>query len=62
MADRDMFDGFVEARSGRLLRTAYLLTHDWGLAEDLLQTVLAKAWFAWGRIESDPEAYVRGRW
>ncbi len=59
VADRESFDGFVEARSGRLLRTAFLLTRDWGLAEDLLQTVLAKAWFAWGRIETDPEAYVR---
>lgn len=59
MADRGTFDSFVEARSGRLLRTAYLLTRDWGTAEDLLQTVLAKAWFAWGRIETDPESYVR---
>jgi RNA polymerase sigma-70 factor (sigma-E family) len=52
------FDEFVAARSGRLLRTAYLLTRDQGLAEDLLQTALAKAWFAWSRID-DPEAYVR---
>jgi RNA polymerase sigma-70 factor (sigma-E family) len=59
MADRTTFDGFVEARSTRLLRTAFLLTRDWGLAEDLLQTVLTKAWFAWSRIETDPEAYVR---
>ena len=34
-----------------MLRTAYLLTHDHALAEDLLQTVLTKAWFAWDRIE-----------
>jgi RNA polymerase sigma-70 factor (sigma-E family) len=53
------FDEFVAARSGRLLRTAYLLTRDHGLAEDLLQTALAKAWFAWSRIDGDPEAYVR---
>lgn len=53
------FDDFVAARSGRLLRTAYLLTHDHALAEDLLQTALTKAWFAWGRIEGDPEPYVR---
>jgi len=59
MADRDGFDAFVTARSGRLLRTSFLLTRDWGTAEDLLQTVLANAWFAWGRIESDPEAYIR---
>ena len=53
------FDEFVVARSGALLRTAYLLTHDHALAEDLLQTALAKAWFAWGRVEDHPEAYVR---
>jgi RNA polymerase sigma-70 factor (sigma-E family) len=53
------FDEFVAARSTGLLRTAYLLTRDHALAEDLLQTALSKAWFAWSRIESDPEPYVR---
>ncbi|CAN5244955.1 SigE family RNA polymerase sigma factor [soil metagenome] len=53
------FDDFVAARSTALLRTAYLLTHDHGLAEDLLQTSLTKAWFAWSRISDSPEAYVR---
>jgi RNA polymerase sigma-70 factor (sigma-E family) len=53
------FDEFVVARSSGLLRTAYLLTHDHALAEDLLQTALTKAWFAWSRIESNHEAYVR---
>jgi len=53
------FDEFVVARSGRLLRTSYLLTRDHGLAEDLLQTALTKAWFAWSRIDGDPEGYVR---
>jgi RNA polymerase sigma-70 factor (sigma-E family) len=53
------FDDFVAARSRALLRTAYLLTHDHDLAEDLLQTSLAKAWFAWKRIEGAPEPYVR---
>jgi RNA polymerase sigma-70 factor (sigma-E family) len=59
MGTRPEFDEFVAARSGRLLRTAYLLTRDHGLAEDLLQTALTKAWFAWSRIDGDPEAYVR---
>ncbi len=58
-AARPDFDGFVAARSTRLLRTAYLLTRDRGLAEDLLQTALSKAWFAWDRIDADPEPYVR---
>jgi len=59
MADSDGFAEFVGARSARLLRTAYLLTQDWARAEDLLQTSLAKAWFAWSRIETNPEPYVR---
>ncbi len=53
------FDEFVAARSRALLRTAYLLTHDHALAEDLLQTSLAKAWFSWQRIQGNPEPYVR---
>ena len=53
------FGEFVTTRSPRLLRVAYLLTRDWALAEDLLQTALVKAWSAWKRIETDPEAYVR---
>lgn len=56
---RAEFDDFVAARSPALLRTSYLLTRDHALAEDLLQTALTKAWFAWSRIEGAPEAYVR---
>lgn len=57
--DTATFDEFVAARSRSLLRTAYLLTHDHALAEDLLQTALTKAWFAWKRIDGRPEPYVR---
>lgn len=59
MDARIEFDDFVAARSSALLRTAYLLTHDHALAEDLLQTALTKAWFAWRRIGGEPEPYVR---
>lgn len=59
MMSRVDFDEFVVTRSFALLRTAYLLTHDHGKAEDLVQTALAKAWFVWGRIDGDPERYVR---
>jgi len=59
MEDEAEFDSFVVARSQALLRTAYLLVQDEDLAEDLLQTSLTKAWFAWRRIEGDPEPYVR---
>lgn len=58
MADEAEFDNFVVARSQALTRSAYLLVQDAGLAEDLVQTALTKAWFAWGRID-DPEAYTR---
>ncbi len=59
MTDRAEFDAFVVGRSPALLRTAYLLVRDEATAEDLLQTALSKAWFAWERIEGDPEHYVR---
>ena len=52
------FRGFVAARSGALLRTAFLLTGDWQRAEDLLQAALMRCYGRWARIES-PEAYVR---
>lgn len=52
------FDAFVASAGPRLLRTAHLLTGDRGLAEDLLQDVLARTWLRWSRVEA-PEAYVR---
>lgn len=55
------FREFVAARSGALLRTAYLLAGDWATAEDLLQTALTKTYLAWkrlGRIEA-VEPYTR---
>lgn len=59
--DRQAFDALVEVRAASLLRTAYLLTGDWGTAEDLLQTALVKTWFKWDRLrEKDAaESYVR---
>jgi RNA polymerase sigma-70 factor (sigma-E family) len=55
------FDDFVRARTPALLRTAYLLTGDQHLAEDLVQTALAKSSLAWRRLErtDSAEAYVR---
>ncbi|MER5702339.1 SigE family RNA polymerase sigma factor [Micromonospora sp. NPDC002296] len=54
MAGRDPleedFREFVEARSGALLRTAYLLAGDWATAEDLLQTALTKTYLACRRL------------
>ncbi|MFI9550125.1 SigE family RNA polymerase sigma factor [Nonomuraea endophytica] len=56
-----MDDGFAEYvahRQARLCRMAYLLTRDWGTAEDLVQTALTRAWLAWRRVEGDPDPYV----
>jgi RNA polymerase sigma-70 factor (sigma-E family) len=52
------FAEYVAQRHERLRRTAYLLTRDWAIAEDLVQTALAKAWVAWRRIDGDPDPYV----
>jgi len=57
--DDDAFHAFVVARTPALSRTAYLLTGDAHLAEDLVQTALFKAAKSWHRIEGDPEPYVR---
>jgi RNA polymerase sigma-70 factor (sigma-E family) len=54
------FRAFVVAHSALLMRTAYLLTQDTHLAEDLLQTVLTKTAMRWKHIRSDKAlAYVR---
>jgi len=53
------FHEFVVSRTSALSRTAYLLTGDFHLAEDLVQTALFKAAKSWHRIEGDAEAYVR---
>jgi RNA polymerase sigma-70 factor (sigma-E family) len=54
------FVAFVEARQRSLLRSAYLLTGDHHLAEDLLQVALTKLALRWERVRhGDPEAFVR---
>lgn len=55
------FDDFVAARGDALWRSAWLLTGDAHLAEDLVQTALAKSWPRWARVNADGsfEAYVR---
>lgn len=52
------FTEFVGSRGPALQRTAYLLCGDWELAEDLLQTSLARVYPRFDRLEN-PEAYVR---
>jgi RNA polymerase sigma-70 factor (sigma-E family) len=59
----DRYEGFREfvlARRSALSRTAYLLTGDHAVAEDLLQASLVRTAEHWHRIAGgDPEAYLR---
>ena len=56
----DDFRDFVRSRGATLSRTAYLLTGDHHLAQDLLQTALATTYQHWPRVrDGNPEAYVR---
>lgn len=57
----EVFRGFVAARQQALLRTAFLLTGDQGLAEDLVQTALERTVRRWsgGGEPASLEAYVR---
>jgi RNA polymerase sigma-70 factor (sigma-E family) len=59
--EAEEFAQFVQGREHALQRTAWLLTGDWALAEDLVQTALARSWPRWERIRrrDDPELYVR---
>jgi RNA polymerase sigma-70 factor (sigma-E family) len=56
---RREFAEFAAARSGALIRVAYVLAGDQHAAEDLLQTALTKTAARWGHIHTAPEAYVR---
>jgi RNA polymerase sigma-70 factor (sigma-E family) len=58
--ERD-FRAYVISRRGMLEREAYLLVGDVHLAQDLVQTTLARAYVSWRRIEESeyPDAYVR---
>ncbi len=51
----EQFTEFVHASWPSLYRTAYLLLGDRGLAEDLVQTALAKTYASWSRVR-DHEA------
>jgi RNA polymerase sigma-70 factor (sigma-E family) len=60
-AREDAFERLVRDRSSAMKRTAYLLTGDHYLAEDLLQAALTKTYLRWGtlRDQGAAEAYVR---
>ncbi|MFF0091691.1 SigE family RNA polymerase sigma factor [Streptomyces canus] len=56
----DEFQGFARALTPRLFRTALLMSGDWHLAEDLVQTALGKIFSSWSRVRrtDSPEAYA----
>lgn len=56
----DGFREFVAAATAELSRSAYLLTGDHHLAQDLLQSALANTYRHWRRVkDGNPRAYVR---
>ena len=60
-SDDERFTEFVRAHSGRLFRTAFLMTGDHQGAEDLLQTSLVRLYQRWPRVEAMdyPVGYAR---
>jgi RNA polymerase sigma-70 factor (sigma-E family) len=48
-ADEDDYREYVTARLGALRRTAYLICHDWHLADDLVSITLGKLYRSWSR-------------
>jgi RNA polymerase sigma-70 factor (sigma-E family) len=48
-SNEDDYRDYVTARMGALRRTAYLICHDWHLADDLVSITLGKLYRSWGR-------------
>ena len=54
MTDDEEFAEFANAHAERLRTTAFMLCHDWHLAQDLTQTTLTKLFLSWRRaIQAD---------
>lgn len=62
MGEPDGFREFVIAETPGLFREALLLSHDWHLAEDLVQETVTKVLTKWGRVSraQSPSAYAHG--
>src|SRR6266516_5594451 len=60
MRDPDGFTAFATGQSRPLFRTAWLLTGDWHLSEDLVQEALGRMYRSWGGISriDNPAAYA----
>lgn len=52
------FEEWLVSAAPRLHRSAFLLTGDWALAEDLVQVTSAVVWARFGRIDA-PDAYAK---
>ncbi|MGI8696912.1 MAG: hypothetical protein ACR2JQ_09745, partial [Mycobacteriales bacterium] len=60
MSEPPGFRDFAQASAGALLRSGWLLTGDWGLAQDLVHEALAKTWSRWSALDAAArESYVR---
>lgn len=58
--DREQaFREFFDAEFVGLRRLAYLLTGDWGEAEDLAQETMVRMYRSWNSIKERPAAYAR---
>ena len=54
MTEDDEFAEFASAHAERLRTTAFMLCHDWHLAQDLTQTALTKLFLSWKRaVQAD---------
>ncbi|WP_433788845.1 SigE family RNA polymerase sigma factor [Actinoplanes sp. CA-252034] len=60
-SEEDEFREFVGNRMERWRRAAYLLSHDWHMADDLVGTVVGKLYENWRRVAAadNPEAYAQ---
>ena len=56
---RDEVEWLLAERGGQLMRAAVALTGSRHEGEDLLQAALERMLRHWGRIEGDPEGYLR---
>ncbi|MEO7982090.1 MAG: SigE family RNA polymerase sigma factor [Sporichthyaceae bacterium] len=61
MTSEQDFVDLATARGPALFRTAWLLTGDWHLAEDLVQEALGRIYARWSRVAAadEPAAYAQ---
>ncbi len=61
MAAPDGFTALVESQTPALFRRALLLSHDWHLAEDLVQETVVTALTKWRQVKAaeNPAAYLQ---